>query len=324
MTTFLSRKGRRAFTLIELLVVIAIIAILIGLLLPAIQKVREAAARSNSTNNLKQIGLGAQNHNDQLNCLPWNGCSNNAAAVAPYTEGVAQAGKPYTGSWCFQILPYIEQDNMFKTAALQYVKTFACPGRARGNAGAPPTNFYTDYAINCFLNTSNMLAQVAIPAGVAAVAAGNNSINSPCVGRSFQTIISLDGSSNTLFAGHKYVPTDLYQTLNAATSDGGGANASLPGTVNSGRGCIADGRDVKSATTPLINTSGAQWGGPFPSGGLFVFVDGSVRTLPFSMGAMTAAGAPSAANVANNAGNVPTGMFARALVPDDGTVVTFP
>jgi len=107
----LSRKlaGRRdkGFTLIELLVVIAIIAILIGLLLPAVQKIREAANRMKCSNNIKQIVLGMHNYNDTTGSLP------PTAYVGP---GIGWTDENNVGpNWAVMILPYVEQDNLYKT-----------------------------------------------------------------------------------------------------------------------------------------------------------------------------------------------------------------
>src|SRR4051794_12783901 len=173
---------RQAFSLIELLVVIAITAILIGLLLPAVQKVREAAARMSCANNLKQIGLAFQNHHDATGVLPHNG-GYPGAGQQPFDIATCPAGGSYIpwgvgdpgrctrdqpGSWAFSLLPFIEQDNVYRTRAYgAAVKVYLCPSRGRNGAqtvsasdpGPVYSNWYyknggistwgkTDYAAN--------------------------------------------------------------------------------------------------------------------------------------------------------------------------------
>jgi Tfp pilus assembly protein PilE len=170
-------QRRSAFTLFQLLVVLAIIAILIGLLLPAVQKVREAAARTQSMNNLKQIALSVHNYADVYKVMP-PGCDDNHFSAAAY------------------LLPYIEQDTLFKQI------NFKMPMEDKANADARKA------LIKTFLSPQDGIMSVSADygatnylynAGSKASLADNNGV---CYQNSKTAFTDItDGTSNTMLAG---------------------------------------------------------------------------------------------------------------------------
>jgi len=323
-------RRRTGFTLIELLVVIAIIAILIGLLLPAVQKVRDAAARMKCSNNMKQMGLALHNYHDTNGTFP---------------PGVNYVYPQHYWSWMAMMMPYYEQDNLYKQAynfatnppgqnstynwwpwggfwlagggtpanpALgTVVKTLICPSDGRQDLRLPGPQ----WGGNGFVAFTGYL-------GVAGSQEGNEAYNGGTSNgilywMSHHKIADItDGTSNTFMVGERPPSTDLYYGwwFAGAGWDGSGEGDVVMGARGVQMAAALGCSSAKVGFQPGrfdVPCDQVHWWSPHTGGGNFLLGDGSVRF--FAYGA-TDGGQP---------GNTTT-VLVQASSRNGGEVVQWP
>jgi prepilin-type N-terminal cleavage/methylation domain-containing protein/prepilin-type processing-associated H-X9-DG protein len=297
------------FTLIELLVVIAIIAILIALLLPAVQKVRAAASRSQCQNNLKQIGLGLINHHETYKRFPSGLMVQMLPPLDPNEQpdplggGIARANCPRCperpvprmwGSWLTWILPFVEQDNVFKSMDLTrrgdyancmtdtspgatVIRLYLCPSDYVPKAQFQYSTYY--FAANSYFGNAGSFAwptNQASSIGFDGVLYYNSSVR---IGQ------ITDGTTNTILAGERYSKDPDVQDADLAYWRGWAWT-----NYNSGGDHLADSFFPVNSTFHDISAAGftvdrrkCTFGSAHPGNGAnFVLCDGSVRFLTLS------------------------------------------
>ncbi len=278
--------GRRGFTLIELLVVIAIIAILIGLLLPAVQKVREAAARTQSQNNLKQMALACHSCNDAYGSIP-PGYGN----YPPGAKNANVAPAPH-GTIFYYLLPFIEQTAVYQaTVGHSYtstavIKTYIAPldPTAAGTMTAVNSQGITaglcSYEVNGYISDGDGYARqyYGVDPGTSANGntAGPTGNPAPTIAASFP-----DGTSNVLLFAERYAANCQYSPgVGQRTwgEDGAGPSMWAPMLIHADLFQIMPKLGTQSCYTPQALS---------PAGCQVALADGSVRMAAASISATT-------------------------------------
>ncbi|MFK7778986.1 MAG: DUF1559 domain-containing protein [Gimesia sp.] len=291
-----SSHHRRGFTLIELLVVIAIIAILIALLLPAVQQAREAARRTQCRNNLKQIGLAFHNFHDVYDRFP---AGARDGAGSSYACCNAQEREGW--SWLYQILPYMEQSNVYNLGTnddpvgtyplvgRKGINGYYCPSR-RSPTSYGSGYFRSDYAGNGGQRDGGMTSKISL--GLRGVLVRTNS-------RDIRVTDIKDGSSNTIMVAEKALHPDRHGV------DGGDnepwVNAGWDECViRHGAGVNSDGEeyglpprfdtDAPTNDVAVVDKGGVSWTNWHPffgsahQGGMNAcLADGSVRLISYNI-----------------------------------------
>ncbi|MCI0465301.1 MAG: DUF1559 domain-containing protein [Gemmataceae bacterium] len=283
------RSTRRGFTLIELLVVIAIIAVLIGLLLPAVQKVRQAAARLQCQNHLKQIGLGLHNYHDANGVFPPGGMG--TASTAAANDGMG---------FHVYLLPYVEQDALFRQFDLTRPYNTA-PNRALGAVRVPL--YQCPSAVNLY--TENAGENTATGAkGWTTHYHGNMGPNDLATNK-YQVLPSTNGGQarqGVLGRDTKFRLTDITDgtsnTLLVGETSWTRGGSGDPSSLRVGyrvwhRGCNTNNQLACGSCRNVANGLATVWagggataaynnfsfGGIHPGGTNFLFCDGSIRSL---------------------------------------------